>query len=309
MKIKSISSFFLCAISAIVMSACSTQKVANIVSDDVYFNDLKANQLDVVYVQQEITAQDGQNQNENRYNNQYFEDEYRSGFDNFSFRNNFTWRDYYYRNNLIYDPFFSYNNYSGFNNGWSLSFNNGYPFGNSYQYGYFNTNPWNAYSYYGQPLYGGIYAYYQPGYYGYYGSYGNSNGYYVNRNQYNTSPKTPRPRGSYDNTRPANTGGSNITYPNRPIRNDAINVGGNNSVQNTGNQTRSGATSRPTRSSTNSGATTTTSAPAQTRPTRSDSPTTSSPTQSSDSGRSSSGSSSNSGSTSTPRPTRTGGGN
>jgi hypothetical protein len=304
MKIKSITSFFFCVITAIVMSACSTQKVANIVNDDVYFNDLKAKQLDIVYAQQEITTPAERNQIENRYDDQYFENEYRSGFDNFSFRNNFTWRDYYYRNNLIYDPFFSYNNFYGFNNGWSLSFNNGFPFWNSTQYSYFNINPWNVYGYYGQPLYGGIYSYYQPGYYGYYGNY---NGYYNNNGIYNAVPKTPRPSGSYDNARrPTNAGGTNITYPNRPIRNDAINVGGNNTVQNTGSQTRTGTVSRPTRTSNNSG--TTTSAPTQTRPSRSDSPTTTSPTQSSDSGRSSSGSS-NSGSTSSPRPTRTGGGN
>lgn len=323
MKVKFTLQFFSLGFLAIAMNACSTVKVATDTNDDVYFSDVTANSA--VYVSAAALKESYINSNGYTDNN-YYEDVANSRFDFYDVRNNYAWRDHYYRNNFNfgYDPFLSLNNFSGFNNGWSLGFNFGSPF---YGYNNFNNfnnfngspffgynnfnnfnnfNGWNSFgSFYGNSPYGGIYSYYRPGYFGNYGGgygYGGSNGFFVNPNN-NNRPNTPRPNGSYDNRVGTSTKIS-IPYPTtRPVRNSSNGSSGAVSTTGTRNQTGSETTTtRPTRTPVQQSPATESS-----RPTRTERPTyTPSTSSGSDSGRSSSGSSSSGGSSS-PRPTRPGG--
>ncbi|TKB96016.1 hypothetical protein [Pedobacter cryophilus] len=314
MKVKFTPQMFSLGFLAIAISACSTVKVATDNNDDVYFSDVSANSA--VYVSAPA-VKDNYNDRNGYSDNDYYEDVTNSRLDFYDVRNNYAWRDHYYRNNFNYgyDPFFSSNNFSGFNNGWSLGFNFGSPFygynnfNGSPFYGYNNFNNFNGWnnfgSFYGNSPYGGMYSYYRPGYYGNYGGgygYGGSNGYYGNPS-YSNRPNTPRPNGSYDN-RTGNSTGNSIPYPTtRPVRNSSN--GSNGAVSTTGTRNPNGSgstTTRPTRTPVQQSPTTESS-----RPTRTERPTyTPPPSQGSDSGRSSSGSSSSGGSSS-PRPTRPGG--
>ncbi len=328
MKLKLTSIIFSLSLLAVLISSCSTTKVATTTNDDVYFTDISANNAVYAVANTTNDYNNGNYTDQNGYarNNNYYEEVYNPRFNMFNISNNYSWRDYYYRNSIMgYDPFFGPNSYSGFNNGMSLSFNSGFPFNgynnfgynnfgfNNYGYNNFNNNAWNNFgSFYGNSPYWGIYSFYNQGYYGNYGGgygYGGNNGYYVNSGIYGVQRNNPRPNGSYDNSRPANSSGTNISYPStRPIRNSATGSGGNattessrNSNGNNPNTTRPTRSSAPNRDSGSSQPSQSTSP--QSRPTRTERPSSPPPSQSNDSGRSSSGG----GSSPAPRPTRTGG--
>ena len=334
MKIKNILPAFLLGLTVALVSACSTAKLSTQNSDDVYFSDIKANE--VVYTSVRNNTPVVNNNDENL--NYYDEGVYNSRLNGF---NNYSWRDYYYQNSgLAFDPYWgngfnSFNNFYGgnnfFNNGWSFNIGFGRPlwgFNNFYDPFF---SPWNNFnSFYGNGGYGNgfgnIYSFNRFG--GFYGNGFGNNGFGNNNVFFDPStdnrPNNPRPRDSYDNARSGGrTGSGNITLPpnSRPARPDG--VGGSaptRTVDNTRNSSTDGNSSaRPTRPTGNSSGT---SSGTSTRPTQSNSPRPtreggSSNTQppsrttdsgsSSSSGRSSSSGSSSSGGSSLPRPSRPGG--
>nr|MBC7611548.1 hypothetical protein [Pseudopedobacter sp.] len=230
----------------IAVTSCSTNKLALQSNDDVYFSDVEANYAKYEKPKSNTAYSDAPEYTSKSSNN-YYNNGYDSRFDYYDIRNNLTWRDYYYINRLGYDPYWSVYNPLGytnnFGNQWSLSFGLVSPF-----YSRYNNSFWNYNDYYNTP-YWGIYSYYQPNYYGNSGYYANS-GYYGNSSYYGNSgyyrdpiysarPSNPRPRGSYDNARGADNGGSGsipLPSPSRPLRPDA-------SPSNPGNRT---IDSRPT---------------------------------------------------------------
>src|SRR5690606_17364510 len=87
---------------ALLLGSCSTGQMAtqNNSGDDVYSSTVKAKE--VVYV-----ARTTYNHEQSEYgdsNEVYYEEEYNPRLD--INRNNFTWRDYYYNNNYLFDPFY-----------------------------------------------------------------------------------------------------------------------------------------------------------------------------------------------------------
>ncbi len=337
MKSKTLIKILSLSVIAIGITSCSSNKLALQSNDDVYFSDVEANYAKNEKPKSNTAYSDAPEYttNDNYYNG------YDSRFDLNRIGNNYNWQDYYYMDRLGYNPFWGPTSFLGYNNyyGSGLSFSIGIGSSNNY-YGYNNyyNNGWNNYGYYGNynrwSPYGSIYSYYQPGYYGNYGYYGN-NGYYgsgyYRDPTYAARPSNPRPRGSYDNDRRSDVGGSGsipLPSPSRPIRSDA-------SPSNPGNRTidsrssydpnTSGSTSRPMRPSGSSSSSSQrpTSIPSQpvSRPTRSERPS-SQPSSQTESNRptrtesrpsspppssgSSSSSSSSSGNSNT-RPVRTGG--
>lgn len=319
---------------ALVVTSCSSNKLALHSNDDVYFSDVKAN-----YVKYENPKSNTAYSDAPEYtSNNNYANGYDSRFDVNNLGNNYNWQDYYYMNRLGYNPFWGpisflgYNNF--YNNGLSFSLGLG-SYNNYYGYNNFYNNGWNNFGYNGYnnrwSPYGSIYSYYQPGYYGNYGYYGNNYAYngsgYYRDPIYSSRPSNPRPRGSNDNMRGADIAGSGsipLPTPSRPLRPDA-------SPSNPGNRTidsrptydpnTSSSSGRPMRpvGSSSSPSQRPTSIPSQpvSRPTRSERPS-SQPTRQTESSRPtrtesrpsspppSSGSSSSSGSSNT-RPTRTGG--
>lgn len=324
---------------ALVIASCSTNKLATQNADDVYFSDVEANKINYAVATNKDYVEGNTYLDQNGYdrNNDYYYDTYDdiSRFNrlNWNWNNNFTWRDYYYNNNLFYDPFWGPTGwgtagYLGFNNfygnGWGFSLGYNSPFF-SYNMPWYNTSYWNYYgSFYGNSPYWGIYSYYNPGYWGnYYGGYygyPNYGGiYYGSPN----SPRnlTPRPRGSYDNMRNGNND-RNIPIPNtratrpgststRPTTNSSGGTynpysrpsrpSGSSSDTRTNSQpASSGSSSRPVRPSSggggSDGGSQRSSQPStqQSRPTRSESPSPSPRPSSSETSRSSSPSSSGS---------------
>ncbi|RKD14386.1 hypothetical protein BCY91_07860 [Pelobium manganitolerans] len=336
--------FFLVALGALALGSCTTEKLATQNADDVYFGNVEA--LPVTYAStSEQDYRSGNYYDRNGYdrNDDYYYDEYsdRSRFDDWNWRNNYTWRDYYYMDRFGYDPFyFGPSAYLGFNDfygpgwGFSLGFNTPY-----YGYGvpWYSTSYWNYYgSFYGNSPYWGIYSYYRPGFYGnYYGGYYGypyygypyyGSGYVGTRRNL-----TPRPDGAYDNRR-GSDGTARMPIPDsRATRPTSADRSGNVRTQSDRNADRpytrptrtspgnNGSTmdrrtqgqserpsSRPTRTETGRSSEPT-SRPAPSRPTRDSSPSYSPPSRStnSSSGSSSSGSSSgSSGRGSSGRPSR-----
>lgn len=327
------------SLTALIVTSCSSNKLALQSNDDVYFTDVEAKYVTYNESKSKTAYSDAPEFTSNRN----YDNNYDSRFDINNLGFNYNWQDYYYMDRLGYSPFWGPTTFLGNNNfyrnGWSFSLGIG-SWNNYYNNGWNNyyNNGWNNFGYNGNfnrwSPYGGFYSFYQPGYYGNQGYYGN-NGYYGNgfyRDPiYSARPNNPRPRGSYDNTRGADNGGGSIPLPppGRPIRPDVINSPGAGDRKTDGiptyNPNSSNSSGRPMRPSGSSDAPSQrpTSTPSQpvSRPTRSERPsnqptsqpessrptrTESRPSSPPPSSGSSSSSSSSSGSSNT-RPTRTGG--
>lgn len=327
---------------ALLMNSCASNKIVSESNDDVYFQDISAKKIDYNYSKNTASSNDNfQNQNGD-YNDDYYDGNGYNSRLNTNWNSPYSFRDYYFQNNLFgYDPFLGFNNGLWMNSGWGLSFggnswNNPYFFNNGFNqwnnfgwnnFGWNNFGGWNNFNlFYGTPGFGGIYSYYNPGFYGNIGGFNNFGGG-QNIGLFNPRNTNPRPRGSYDNARGDANGRIIPLPPNRSPRPDNSSPSNGRTVDNSG---RSGSGSyRPnTRPSGNGSSNPSNTQPAQ-RPTR---PSGSSSTRSNDNSRSSqpssqptsrptrteipsspppssggSSSSSNGGGSSTSRPTRTGG--
>lgn len=181
-------------IGTLVLSSCSTQKLATTVSnDDVYFSNAKAGDEPIYAVQPVYNQTDADNQQVQEEDNDdyFYYDDYASRINRFSYYSPFSYYDnlYYGYSNPYYNSGFSLGfNYGPYGygyspyayggwglgygyGGWGLGYGSGWGLGLGYGYGY----PYG----YGYGGFGGGY-----GYGGIYGGYGR--GVYV-------SSGTPRP--------------------------------------------------------------------------------------------------------------------
>lgn len=174
-------------IGAMVLSSCSTTKLASTQNtDDVYFSDARAGD-EPVYAQQAAynqtpTADDGYSDDDDDY---FYYDDYSSRINRFSYASPFGYYDNFYSAYNTY-PYYTFGLGYGYGlgyygGGWGL----GYGYGGLGYYGGWGLG-------YG---YGGYGGYGYGGYGGYYGGYGYGGGGYYNGGSYyaGSTSGTPRP--------------------------------------------------------------------------------------------------------------------
>lgn len=273
----------------LMVSACSSNKLAVQSNDDVYFSDIKAHQADYATAALPSSNENGA---------------YNSPNDSYGYGNNDYSGSYYGMNRgVYYNPYWGPTNFYDFysplywNNGWSFSL------GYNYYPSYYGYNYWN----YGYSPYSGIYSYYNAynsGYYGYYGyNHYNSGNLYYTTNPINYKV---RPAGAYDNMRSTRPGGSSGigTPTSRPIRPDVYSPSvPSRTVESTPRRNSyPSPTARPIRPTTSPRPTSVPNRQPESRPTRSERPYSPPPSSGSSGGGSSNGGSSGGG-----RPVRPGG--